>query len=161
MEQAFTLAGFFAAHALTKIANGEAVPPFLGTHTKDGKRMLQRFSDDDRNNALKEGRQMLRNYIAAPESVLAYQRLIRLPEGRANALFLEIQAHYPGIATAIMAVPFRPASRTVEFAIHRPKLLEVPAHYTEINILGTAFLSGINQHPKGSLLWSERLDATL
>lgn len=157
MEQAFEMAGFLAAHGIWSVSDGENLIPFLGSLTSDGTRKLDRFVSEDLGHAVTQGRAAL-EACTAPVSVLIYDTLITLPDGKTDALTIEIRIRNAEDIRASMAVPYRNASDPAGFAVFRPKFLSLPQPQPPLGDLAEAFFRGVDQHEHGAKIWNEKMD---
>lgn len=88
MEAAAQLAGFFAAHAVWCVSEGETLIPLLALEREDGTRELQRLVGKELHNVVERGKGLLdRSPEAAACAVLIYgRRSARLPRSQAQSL---------------------------------------------------------------------------
>lgn len=121
IEPLVEMAGFFAAHGIWCVSDGEVLVPMLAYQSEGGMPQMLRLTMDRLEVAVAHGRQWLTaNPEGAVHAVLVYDSYLSLPEGRFDALTLEFRAFGPQPVAATMAVPYRSAGSAEGFAIHRP-----------------------------------------
>jgi hypothetical protein len=153
------LAGFFAAHAVWSVSEGETLTPILAFETADGERRLQRLVTDELQEAVEEGQRWLaENPPSASRAVLVFDAFVTLEDGRSDALVVEAHDYGRRKASFTVALPYRPAHRSEGFAVHRPKFLEIEGPEQDIEKLVEAFFRGVDQHQKGAAVWNSHLD---
>ncbi len=161
-EEAVELAGFFAAHAVWCVCEGETLIPILAFRKRDGEQRFQRLEGGQLEDAVARGQQWLADN---PErlacAVVAYDGFITLASGKTDALVLEVRAYEPPAGGLCIVVPYRHAGASSKFAVHRPKFLDTPRPAAEIRALAEAFWRGVGKHEKGSAVWNEHLDETV
>jgi hypothetical protein len=157
-EAAAELAGFFAAHAVWCISDGEVLIPLAGSETADGQRKLIRFEADRLEKGVAAGQKWLaENPDAAARGVLIFDGFITTRERkRADALLAMARDFSRGDAPATWAIPYRPAADPAGFAVERPQLLADPAA-GEAPKLAEAFWRGVRAHEKGAPVWDQHL----
>jgi hypothetical protein len=160
MERAVELAGFFAAHAVWCVAEGETLVPILAFQRQDGQQEFRRLEAVELQDAVAKGKEWL---AGNPENVscavLVYDAFIPLPGGKTDCLMLEIRS-YGDLQSLSVALPYRHADKSGGFAIHRPKFFTRPEGEGRVSDCGDAFFRGVAQHEKGSAVWNTHLDET-
>lgn len=152
------LAGFFVAHAVWSISDGEILIPLAGAETAAGQRNLIRFASDRIEDGVAAGQKWLaENPDRAARAVLVFDGFITLAGQRSDALLAMVRDFAPGNASATWAVPYRPANSPGGFAVHRPKLLAGPES-ADLEHLAAAFWRGVTSHEKGVEVWNRHLD---
>jgi hypothetical protein len=157
IEQAFELAGFFAAHGIWCVSDSEVLIPFLGSLTADRTRRVDRFVANELSDAVARGRAAF-DASSDPIAILVYDTLITLPDGKTDAVTLDISMHGPTRVSASMAIPYRNASDPLGFAVFRPKFLTLPQPQPQLESLAEAFFRGVEQHEQGAKIWNEKID---
>jgi hypothetical protein len=159
MDAAIELAGFFAAHAVWSVCEGETLIPILAFQLPDGKQAFRRVEGDQLEDAVASGKDWLKdNPKQVSFAVLIYDAFVTLPAGRTDALLIEVHAYGPPGSRIEMAVPYRHADSTRGFAVHKPKFLAADGFDADFVRLGEAFFLGVSQHEKGAEVWNTRLD---
>jgi hypothetical protein len=159
MLDAVQLAGYFCAHAVWCVADGETLVPILAFQDVEGTQSFRRIEGHELTECVAEGKA----WIAAPPhdvavAVLIYDGFIDLPGGKTDALFLDVHA-YVGDTTAIqLAVPYRHAAKQGGFAVHAPKILAFSGAEPDWEAVVEALFGGVAQHQKGSKIWNAKLD---
>jgi hypothetical protein len=158
MERAIELAGFFAAHGVWCVAEGETLIPVLAFQRDNGKQEFRRIEAGQLEDAVAEGKQWLANN---PEhvscAVLVYDARIPLSGGKTDCLVLEVRSYGPTANSVSIALPYRHAKLPGGFAVHRPKFVTRP-NATPAFDIGEVFFRGVAQHDKGSAVWNAHLD---
>jgi hypothetical protein len=162
MQAAAQLAGFFAAHGVWSICDGESLIPLAGYERADGKRQLIRFASDRLEEGVARGNEWLvNNPDDAQRAVLIYDGRITLKTGKTDALVITIRDHTQAESEITMAVPYRPATDAKGFAVHRPKFLGFKGTQPDWQTVGEALWQGIAQHEKGAETWNQYLDESI
>lgn len=154
------LAGYFVAHAVWCVAEGETLVPILAFQRRTGEREFRRLEGEELQVEVARGQEWL---SANPESVeiatLIYDGFVTLESGRIDALIAEIRSFGSGPSSLRIVIPYRHA-RKGGFAVHRPKFLDCDG-IADPSPLGEAFFRGIDRHEHGSAIWNTALDQTL
>ena len=159
MITASKLAGFFAAHAIWSVSEGDALIPMLAYTREIDDRTMERFVGEDLAQGVAEGKRKLQsNVMDADDAALVYDGLITIRREKVDAIIVEMRAYFSPESEAIIAVPYTPGSKEV-FRVHRPKLLV----WKYCDDFGTedvihSFFDGVAEHEAGSKVWSECLD---
>jgi hypothetical protein len=163
MRETARLAGFFAAHGIWSVADGQALVPLLGYEQTDGTRGMDRFVAGDIAAAAQTGQDALEaNRRGSARAVLVIDAYIQLGTGRTDALIVEAVKY--GLARQLMkvAVPYRPRSAPQGFAVYRPKFINVAgADELDYAALAAAFFAGVDSHEQAAAVWNAHLDQTL
>ena len=159
MITASRLAGFFAAHAIWCVSDGDALIPMLAYTSDDGKRNLDRFASNDLQSAVAAGKQKLEsNEMNATDAALLYDGRIALEAGKLDAILIEMRAYFSPCSSAIIAVPYTPKSAG-RFLVHKPKILSwCQCEDFEMGAAFTEFYAGVGEHDKGAKIWNDALD---
>jgi len=160
METTAELAGFFAAHAIWCVSDGEPLIPMLAYLKPDGERGMDRIALDNFEEAVAAGQQWLaENKHDAAGAVLLYDAYVTLESGKTDALVLEARQYDAAPRSFQMIVPYRNAQATDGFAVHRPKLVSVTGYDDPpFDAIADAFFRGVDSHEKGAEVWSAYLD---
>ncbi|MEH6422278.1 hypothetical protein [Pseudomonas sp. CGJS7] len=159
MNQAIRLAGFFAAHGVWCVADGESLIPMYAFETAQGERQMVRYASEQAETGVGEGRARLAsNPDEARHAVLVHDGYLTLPSGRTDALILSVR-DFAGDLAATVAVPYRNAAHPQGFAVHRPKFLDWRgASDPDYDTLGESFFAGVEEHEMGDRIWQAKLD---
>jgi len=160
MITAFKLAGFFAAHAIWCVSDGENLIPILAFTTDSGDRKMERLIiNDNLEDSVNFGNQKLEsNEMDAIDAVLLYDGLIPLNGKKIDAVIIKIRAYFSPKSKATLVVPYTPKT-SGRFRVHKPKLLEW--EHCEDFDLDTAletFFEGVAEHEQGAEIWNNHLD---
>jgi hypothetical protein len=160
MIQSLELAGFFAAHAVWCVSEGETLIPMLAYKTKSNERRMDRLIFDDLGAAVQAGKQKLEaNEMNADSAALLYDGRIPINNKNLDAIIVEIRDYQSPNSCALMVVPYSPKSLFRRFLIHRPKLLQwKDCEGFDMNSALEAFFVGVDQHEKGAKVWNQALD---
>lgn len=159
MDTAAELAGFFAAHAVWSVSEGETLIPLLAKELDDGQRTMDRLIGERIEEGVARGQAwMAANPDRAVRAVLIYDGFITLESKRMDGLIITIRDFTQGNAEITMAVPYRPAGAAGGFAVHRPKFLGFEGPEPDWQKVGEAFWSGIGQHEHGARIWNDHID---
>jgi hypothetical protein len=160
MITASRLAGFFAAHAIWCVSDGETLIPMLGYTTVDDERRMERLIvNDDLEATVAKGKERLRsNDMDASDAVLLYDGRITLGPDKLDAIIIEMRAYFSPDSETIMAVPYTPKASGA-FRVHKPKLLAWKnCDDFDMNAALESFFAGVHAHEKGGKIWNDCLD---
>ena len=159
IERAAELAGFFAAHAVWSVSDGETLIPLVGFESPDGKRQMTRIIAERLEEGAARGKDWLaRNQVGAARAVLVFDGYITVGTEKTDALHITIRDYAQRDVEITIAVPYRPARHAGGFAIHRLKLLGVKGAEADRDSIIAAFRAGIAKHEQGSKIWNRFLD---
>jgi hypothetical protein len=154
------LAGFFAAHAIWCVSDGETLIPMLAYTTKDGERTMERLVvNDDLEASVVYGKQKLKsNEMDANDAVLLYDGRISLGKQKVDAIIMEMCAYGSPNSEALMASPYTP-QQLGAFKVHKPKLLGWEnCDDFDMNAVLQSFFEGVDDHEEGAKTWNDCLD---
>jgi hypothetical protein len=158
-DAAVELAGFFAAHAVWCVCEGETLIPILAFRDHDGEQQFRRLEGARLEDSVARGQQWLADN---PEhtgcAALVYDGFITLASGRTDAVVLDVREYESSAGELRIVVPYRHAGASGRFAVHRPKFLDTARPAAEVRALAEAFWRGVGKHEKGSAVWNEHLD---
>src|ERR1700734_631195 len=120
-----SLAGFFAAHAVWSVSDGETLVPIYAYTDVSGTRHLDRLVAGTLEGSVDAGRKWLcENPHHAQCAALIFDGFIPLADGKTDALIIEIANYGDSAASVTMAVPYVPQSTKAAFRVHRPKIVK-------------------------------------
>jgi hypothetical protein len=154
------LAGFFAAHAIWCVSDGETLIPILAYTTADDERKMDRLViEDDLAASVAYGKQKLKsNAMDANDAVLLYDGRMPIGGEKVDAIIIEMRAYFSPRSEAVMAVPYTPKT-SGQFRVHKPKLLEwKDCDDFNMNAAFESFFAGVDGHEEGSRIWADCLD---
>jgi hypothetical protein len=159
MITASELAGFFGAHAIRCVSDGETLIQMLAHTTADGQRQIDRFAFDELEAAVERGRQKLTtNPMDADDAVLLYDGRISVKKGKLDAIIIEMRSYGFPSAQATIAIPYTPKSSR-RFLVHKPKVLQWhECDDFDLDAALDAFFHGVARHDKGAKVWNDALD---
>ncbi len=162
VEAAVELAGYFMAHAVWCIAEGETLVPILAFEWQLGGREFHRLEGRELQIEVARGREWLATNPASVQiAALIYDAFVTLDAGRNDALLAEVRCFEPEPASLTIVVPYRHAGTTQRFAVYRPKFLHgVEGTRHDSAKLGEAFFRGVDRHEQGSAVWDAALDGS-
>jgi len=159
MESTAQLAGFFAAHAVWCVSEGETLIPLVAFQGPGDERKMHRFAAELIEDGVAQGKDWLaRNPESASRGVLVYDGFVTLPTGKTDALIIETMQYDPEPRGFTMAVPYRHAGSPRGFAVYRPKFMGFEGPQPDFDRLGDAFFRGVDEHEKGAAVWTAHLD---
>lgn len=162
MEQAIRLAGFFAAHGVWCVADGDALIPLYAYEDAQGARKMIRYDADSLEDGVALARASLaQNDEEAAQAVVVHDGYVSLESGRTGALIVIARDHAADL-TLTMAIPYRNAAHPQGFAVHRPKFLDWRgASEPDYALLGEQFFAGVEMHELGDRIWQAKLDDSI
>jgi hypothetical protein len=147
-------AGFFAAHAVWCVSEGEILIPMLVHPGTDGKASMTRLVSDDAQKAVAEAKRRLSEDAAQHgAAIVLYDTFVTLGSWRTDAILIEALA---GSLELIMAVPYRNAKSDQGFAVYKPKFIKCPAE--AVQEIAQTFFDGVDSHEKGNAVWTKFID---
>jgi hypothetical protein len=150
------MAGFFAAHAIWCVSDGETLTPIVAHPDGDGKRVMNRIQSEDSRTAVALTKESLAGMAKDKGgAVLLYDSFVTLGSWRTDSIMVEIVAD---AARMVMAVPYRHSEDKAGFAVFRPKFVECSDTGADYEALSEAFFRGVDSHENGSAVWSKHLD---
>jgi hypothetical protein len=159
MITASKLAGFFAAHAIWCVSDGETLTPMLAYTTADDERKMDRLVSDDLATSVAYGKEKLdSNEMNANDAVLLYDGRIPIGKEKVDAIIIDMRAYFSPGSEAVMAVPYTPKT-SGKFRVHKPKLLGWKnCDDFDMNAALQSFFEGVDGHEKGAKIWNDSLD---
>ncbi len=160
MITAFRLAGFFAAHAIWCVSDGENLIPMLGFVTESDEREMERLIvNDDLKASVNFGNQKLEaNEMNATDAVFLYDGLMPLGGEKIDAVVIKIRSYFSPESKATLAIPYTPQV-SGEFRVHKPKLLEWEnCEDFDLSAAFETFFEGVTEHEPGAEVWNNHLD---
>jgi len=150
--------GFFAAHAVWCIYEGETLIPFVGSSAPGGSRSLVRLAGDLQA-AVAAGRARIeQNPTGATGSVLIYDGYFTHQGERLDSLFVDAREYAPEPLSFMFALAYQHARSAGGFKVYRPKIVSLEPSSTSLESLVKGFFSGVGQHEKGADVWNRSLD---
>jgi hypothetical protein len=160
MIETAALAGFFAAHGIWSISDGETLIPILGYEHADGGRGWDRYCFDDVADGARAAQEALEvNEIGAARAVVVADAYVHLDTGKVDALVIETTRYGLTPGSIEMAVPYRPATDPAGFAVYRPVFFQATGFdHPYYDTLADAFFAGVDSHEQGAAVWNAHLD---
>jgi len=159
MTAASDLAGFFAAHAVWCVSDGETLIPFVAYEHADGKRQLNRLVTERVEDGAAKGKEWLaKNPEGAARAVLIFDGFITLKGDRIDALIVTVRDYTLGDAELTIAVAYRSAKDPNGFAVYRPKFIGFKGDQPDWQEVGQSMWAGIAKHEKGAKVWNDHID---
>jgi hypothetical protein len=153
------LAGFFAAHAVWSISDGETLVPMYAYVDTAGSRHMDRLEGETAKSVEVGRKRLEENPDKAKCAVLIFDGYVPLSDGKTDALILEIRS-YDGPAMRItMAIPYAPLNSPAGFKVFRPKILQFPVTENSQDFI-EEFWRGVDGHSQGAATWNAHLDQT-
>ena len=159
MNTATELGGFFAAHAIWCVSEGDPLVPMLAYSDSDGQKNMERFVNDDLQAAVATGKQRLAdNDMDANDAALLYDGRITIEDNKIDAIIVEMRSYFSPDSLAVLAVPYTPKD-SGDFRVHKPKLIAWEnCEDFDMNAAFEAFFKGVAGHEDGAKVWDECLD---
>jgi hypothetical protein len=164
LEQLARLAGFFAAHGVYCIAEGETLVPLVGYELGDGSRGLVRFATELLGQGVAEAKEWIEtNPEHAARAALVYDGYTMIDARKVDALMIDarIFGEEASALSLLVAVPYRAVEHPGGFRVHPPKLLAFSGRQDAEAAIAAAFFQGVNQHSEGARVWNAHSDQGL
>jgi hypothetical protein len=162
MRETLELAGYFAAHAVWCVSDGEVLIPLLAYELPDGTRQMARLACDTLTEGIRQGHNWLdQNPEQVCRAVLIYDGYVTLESGETDALFIEAKVFVGHEASFTTAIPYRHSEHPDGFAVHRPKFFSFEGVEPEMDEVANAFFLGVDQHEKGAVVWQAHMDQSV
>ena len=162
MIETARLAGFFTAHGIWCVSEGETLIPMIGYEHPDGEYGMDRLVFDDLSEGARAGQDALADgdpsWVSA---VLVADGYIHLDQGKTDALLVEAVRYGPYRQSMRLAVPYRPADTPRGFAVHRPKFMDAECGDPQFNAMAEAFFVGAASHTEAHAVWDAHLDESV
>lgn len=159
MEELAKLAGFFAAHGVYCISEGETLVPIVGYELTDGSRGLVRFAAELLGQGVAEAKDWIEtNPENAARAALVYDGYITIQARKVDALMVDARIFGEGAMSLLMAVPYRATEHPGGFRVYGPRVLAFSGAEHAEAAIATAFFQGVNQHDEGSRVWNAHWD---
>ncbi len=160
MNDTAMLAGYFAAHAVWSVSEGETMVPLLAFEKFIGMREMTRLENSDAGEAVKAGHEWLqRNPDATLRAVLIFDGYVTRESGeRTDALIVEARLYGREPRSFTMAVPYRNAKHQKGFLVYRPSVEQQSDAQMSIADLSRAFFRGVNQHRQAAPAWARHFN---
>ncbi len=156
------LGGFFAAHAIWSVSDGETLIPMLAIEDANGEQAMTRFEGEELGACVAEAQSRLEsNESGSVRAAVLYDARIMLAHGKQDAIVVEMRVYAHPEAFATMAVPYTPKDPD-GFKVHRPKLLAWDGcDAFDMQEALESFFVGVEAHEHGSKVWGECLDESI
>ncbi|TDB88178.1 hypothetical protein E1264_12315 [Actinomadura sp. KC216] len=153
------MAGFFGAHGIWSVSDGETLVPLLGHEYADGRKGMERLVHEDLDDAVKAGQAALEaGQEGWVRAVLVADAYLHLEAGRFDALIVNAVEYLPERWSLQMAIPYRPESSPDGFAVYRPKFIDVVGvDEPDFAALADAFFAGVDSHEQAAATWDAHL----
>lgn len=152
------MAGFFLAHAVWSVSEGETLVPILAFE-RDGKRSFHRIENESYEDAVTQGKEWLaENPEDAERAVLIFDGYFTLDTHRTDALIAEIVDFGRPLETLRIILPYRHANAPDGFAVYRPKIDRDDLNDADLRLIAEALWRGVDSHAQGSEVWTKHLD---
>ncbi|NUO49182.1 MAG: hypothetical protein HOV80_10040 [Polyangiaceae bacterium] len=159
-EKAAELAGFFTAHAVWSVSDGETLVPLLGHEGAAGRNMI-RFAAEQAEEAVRHAKDWLEsNPENVARAVLVYDGFLTLGDVRKDALFATVVDYADPRRSLEIAIPYRPANHDDGFAVYMLKALSSVGLPDDLGSLVDAFFRGADAHEHGGKIWTDHLDSS-
>lgn len=157
MEESLELAGYYCAHAVWCVSDGETLIPMLATARPERPAHMRRFEGEELQECVARARAALEsNPDGDAVAAVLYDAYVNLPEGKTDAIVVEATDYASGSRT-VVAIPYRHASHPGGFAVFCPRVLALP-HGGDLQSVADALRRGIGKHEKAAEVWSRYLD---
>jgi hypothetical protein len=161
IERAGRLAGYFAAHAIWCVAEGDVLVPLVASERGEERKMLRFAGGDAQVDVAQAKRWLQSNPERAERAVSIFDGFVTLASGRTDALIVDAVAFDLGGAAVQIIVPYRPPAEGRPFAVHRPKFAIHRTFDGDARAFATGFQAGIDAHQQGKPVWDAARDESI
>jgi hypothetical protein len=154
---AAVMAGFFAAHAVWSVSDGETLVPMYAYVDASGQRHLDRLTGGTSESVSAGRKRLSENPDHAASAILIFDGYIPIADAKTDALILEVRNYGDHATSVTMAVPYVPATSKSPFRVYRPKVMEFPTTENAQEFI-EAFWKGVEEHTKGAEVWNSHID---
>jgi hypothetical protein len=159
MDPSLELAGIAAAQAVCCLFDRVPLVPLAFSRRAAGPPTVTLLSGGTPERMTAESRQWLdMNMDQADEAVVLFDGYITIPEGRKDAIILELRSYGDRVRHMRMAVPYRPHHDPRGFAVHRPKFIVATPEGHDMSALRESFFRGVAIHKVGRQIWDACVD---
>jgi len=157
MNSAAQLAGFYAAHAIWCVSDGETVTPMVARLVND-EATMERLDEDDFEESIDAGRERLTGGDGPRDAALLYDASIEIEGDEVDAIVVEIRSADAPESEVVLAVPYTLAPDT-PFAVHQPQMLAwTNCEAFDVEEFMEAFFAGVDAHEQGAKVWNQSHD---
>lgn len=161
VNEVIRMSGYFAAHAVWCVSDGDALTPMLVTLSADGASRLQRIDAETNQQAVAHGLRLLEDVQGESRgAVLIYEGVMDFGCGTHDVLFVDMRSKEIGMSNHphVVGIPYRNAGCGAGFAVFRLKVIEGESN-SDVSIeLASEFFEGVNSHEQGAAVWKRYLD---
>ena len=158
IEPATELAGYFVAHAVWCVGDGETLVPLLGHESAAGRQMI-RLAAERLEDGVAQGKAWIEaNPSDVARAVLVFDGFWTPQNERKDALIATAVSYGMTRQSIEIVLPYRNAKAERGFAVHRPKFRSLTGGNVNLALLGEAFFRGVDAHAKGAKVWADHLD---
>ena len=163
MLEAASLAGFFVAHAVWSVSDGETLIPIYGYLGVKNEKVMERLLHECLEEGVAEGQEKLNsNPYNTNAAVLVYDGRITLTSEKMDALIIEFRSYAKSSGFVRLALPYTASNATTTFAVHTPKVIGMSEHIQkDSQTLFDKFFEGVDQHEKGASIWNQHFDESI
>lgn len=159
MHDCVELAGFAAAQVVCCLFDQQPLVPLGFSRRADDAKTVTILSCGNPQEIAAQAKQWLdANGDGVEEAVVAIDGYVTIPEGRRDAILLDLRAYRRPPFQMRMALPYRPHHDPSGFAIHRPKFIVSRVDGYDIGALTERFFRGVSSHEMGSRIWQACAD---
>lgn len=159
MEDILKMAGYYGAHAIWSVADGETLIPMLGYLATNNRTSMQRLAMESA-----AAFALAETQLSSPGAdnrgvVFIRDAVIKLASGKTDSLALDVAfTDRPAVRLQVL-IPYRHAQHPAGFAVHRLQVTRADGiPEGDIQGLINAFVDGIDSHPQGGALYRERYE---
>ena len=159
MKEVLSMAGHYAAHAVSSVSTGEILIPIVGYVDKQGKQSMVRLATGPAE-AMSLGQEKMANISEDVQgAVFIKDALVELDSGKTDCLIVDVRFSQSDSRTMQFMIPYRNAANDAGFAVHRLKVTDFSGiEETEINSMAEDFFDGIESHSEGRQFWNDQYE---
>jgi hypothetical protein len=163
MLEAASLAGFFTAHAVWSVSDGETLIPIYGYLNDKNEKIMERLVYERLEQGVIKGQEKINsNPYKTNAAVLIYDGRISLGSQKVDALIIEFRGYAKNNGFIKVALPYTAATSVTTFAVHKPKVIEISENLQkDFQLIFGKFFEGVDQHEKGAAVWNQHLDESV
>lgn len=157
MQDVMGMAGYFAAHAIWSVSDGELLIPIVGFLRADNSRHMERLVMGSVDAVALGHQKIIQLDADTAGGVFINDGMVTLDSGKTDALLVTIRPAADAAKKLDLLIPYRHAKHPDGFAVHRLKLTALEGIEQDlVSGLMQAFVAGLESHEQGARIWRDQ-----